>query len=99
MNSFNNFIKTKGKSQIEKDYSWDGKKNQALTPDAIKSKSSWNIEKSADKNTQIYQIIGSKNSVHRICRLWVNGGNVLRYVGRQCDSKYERKAEKSNKTD
>lgn len=69
------------------------KKFQAVTPDAsfIKVKAP-DVEKSADKNTQIHQIIGSKSSFHRICRQWVNEmGKVLGLVGRQCDLKYERK--------
>ena len=89
------FMRTKERSQIERDYSWTGKRkqNQTVTSDAsfIKVKAPDN-EKSADKNTQIYQIIGSKNRSHDICRWWVNEiGKVLGYMEEKCNSKYERK--------
>lgn len=68
-------------------------KKKAKTPDVsfIKVKAP-DVEKSADKNTQIHQIIGSKNRSHRICRRSVSVmGKVLGYEGRLFDSKYERK--------
>lgn len=54
--------------------------NQA-TPDAsfIKVKAP-DIEKSADKNTQIQQIIGSKNRSHRIFRQWVSEMGKVTWV-------------------
>ena len=69
------------------------KKKQAKTPHVsfIKVKAP-DIEKSADKNTQIHQIIGSKNRSHRVCRRSLSAmGKVLGCEGRQCDSQYERK--------
>lgn len=72
---------------------FEKKQNQAITPDVsfIKGKAP-DIEKSADKNTQIHQIIGSKNRSHRICRQWMSEtGKVRGPVKRQCESKYERK--------
>lgn len=93
MYSFQQHYKNQREVTNWKDYSWVGKKKQAKTPDVsfIKVKSP-DIEKSADKNTQIHQIIGSKSTFHGICRRSVSViGKILGCEGRQCDSKYERK--------
>lgn len=59
-------MRSKERSQIERGYSWTEKikQNRAVTPDAsfIKVKAP-DIEKSADKNTQIDQTIGSKKQI------------------------------------